>query len=157
MRQEIEKITDLLHHTFEGSPWHGLSVLDIIEDVSAEQALRRLHAGTHNICELVRHMTNWRTFAIEKLKGNPTFDIALNTAADWPVVDTLAETNWQQYKDNLRHTQQQLLDLLAMIPDTRLDDIVGGRKYSFRVLLYGIIQHDTYHQGQIALVRKAEE
>lgn len=155
MRQETERIMDLLYHTFQGNPWYGNSLLSVLQDISATQALQRFPGGTHNACELVAHMTNWRTFAIEKLKGNEDFDIEVNTSDDWPVIQTNTEEEHHQRLDTLRQTQHQLINLLAVTPDNRLNDIVSGRDYSFRFMLYGIIQHDTYHQGQIALLLKA--
>ena len=48
-------------------------------------------------------------------------------------------------------------------PEARLADLVGsmapelplGTGTSFYVLLHGVAQHDAYHAGQIALLKKA--
>jgi len=36
----------------------------------------------------------------------------------------------------------------------RLEEITPGTSYSNYVLLHGVIQHDLYHAGQIALLKK---
>jgi hypothetical protein len=41
------------------------------------------------------------------------------------------------------------------LTDERLDDTVSGKGYSIYVMLHGVIQHDLYHAGQIALLKKA--
>ncbi len=38
--------------------------------------------------------------------------------------------------------------------DKFLDTIVPGRNYSYYTLLHGIVNHDLYHAGQIALIKK---
>jgi len=35
-----------------------------------------------------------------------------------------------------------------------LIELVAKRKYDVRYLLYGLMQHDVYHLGQIAYVKK---
>ena len=44
--------------------------------------------------------------------------------------------------------------MLAFDP-RRLDDTVQGKNYSFYVMAHGVVQHDLYHAGQIALLKKA--
>jgi len=42
--------------------------------------------------------------------------------------------------------------------DSRLDDRVPGKQqkfYNFYYMLYGIAQHQLYHAGQIAILKKA--
>ena len=40
------------------------------------------------------------------------------------------------------------------LDDARLDAIVPGLDYSVAVLLHGVVEHGTYHGGQIALLKK---
>ena len=40
------------------------------------------------------------------------------------------------------------------IDDQKLKEKVGGRNYDFFYLLHGIIHHDVYHLGQIAILKK---
>jgi hypothetical protein len=44
--------------------------------------------------------------------------------------------------------------LLLQKDDSFLDEPVEYRKYDFRFLLNGLIQHNLYHTGQIAYVNK---
>jgi uncharacterized damage-inducible protein DinB len=48
-----------------------------------------------------------------------------------------------------------LRKLVESFRDERLDEIVGGENYSRYVLLHGLVQHDLYHAGQIAILKKA--
>jgi uncharacterized damage-inducible protein DinB len=54
----------------------------------------------------------------------------------------------------LAKTQQQLMSVLEEFNDSILRERVSERKYNFKVLLYGLVQHEAYHAGQIAYAMK---
>lgn len=152
---EIHRIAHILKHVYEGEAWHGPSVKEVLEDVDASLAIKRLSPTTHNIAELVIHMTNWRVFALEKLTGSLTYDIILNSEADWTAVNELSPERWQEILETLEDTQTELLEIVEKFSPNKINDIVPGRRYSFYILLHGIIQHDIYHAAQIAQIKKA--
>ena len=49
----------------------------------------------------------------------------------------------------------QGLTLERTMDDERLNESAGGREFSFYFLLHGVVQHNLYHAGQIALLKKA--
>ena len=152
---EIKRIHSILRREYAGESWHGPSLSEILDGITAQDAVKRIIPNAHNIAELVIHMTNWRIFTLEKLTGGDTYDIILNSDADWTVVNELSEDGWQEILDNLADTQTELLELVDKFPVNKINEIVPGRKYSFYMLLHGIIQHDIYHSGQISLLKKA--
>jgi hypothetical protein len=48
-----------------------------------------------------------------------------------------------------------LVKTVAALPKSRLLDQVPGKKYDFYHMLHGIAQHELYHAGQIAILKKA--
>ncbi len=40
-------------------------------------------------------------------------------------------------------------------PEDHLGEIVPNKPYSVYVMLHGAVQHELYHAGQIALLKKA--
>ena len=49
---------------------------------------------------------------------------------------------------------------MASFPDSRLGEQVPGKSenyYNFFYMFSGIVQHELYHAGQIALLKKAAE
>lgn len=145
-------IIELLRRTFDGAAWHGPSVMKTLRQIQATELDNRL-PGSHNIIELVEHMTAWRRFGLEKLRGNTTFELADDR--NFPTV-TPNEESWQIALAQLESTQIQLIEQLEQTDDSRLDLIVEGRNYSYYVLLHGLIHHDIYHLGQIVLLRKMQ-
>jgi len=47
-----------------------------------------------------------------------------------------------------------LVTLMDNLTDALLGKQVADREYNYRFLLNGIVQHDIYHLGQIAYVKK---
>ena len=45
-------------------------------------------------------------------------------------------------------------DLVAGLPELRLHDRVPGKRYDFYHMLHGMAQHELYHAGQIAILKK---
>jgi len=155
MSTEINRIKDLVRRHYDGETWHGPSLVETLRDVSPEQAVKRLLPQTHNIAEIIGHLSSWRAFVLEKLTGGDSYDIVLDSTDDWPRLDTLDAEGLHDLLVALAETQTELLDVLETINDRQLKDIVPGRKYSYYTLLHGGIQHDIYHSGQISLLKKA--
>jgi hypothetical protein len=49
-----------------------------------------------------------------------------------------------------------LVKTVAALPESRLRERVPGKKYDFYFLLHGVAQHELYHAGQIAILKKAQ-
>jgi uncharacterized damage-inducible protein DinB len=154
-KEELLRIIDLLNDTYESEEaWHGASVVEILRDVTPKLADRRLAPNTHTIAELVYHMTTWRIFAVRKLQGDKDFDVKTKEK-NWklfPVVDAL---EWEALQMELSLSQEELVsELEKRESDEFLEKIVPGRNYSYYTMLHGIVNHDLYHAGQIALIKK---
>ena len=149
--QEVKKIIALLEKSFDGSAWHGPSLMSILNDVSYEKAFEQNH-NIHSIAELVAHSTTWKKFAIERVKGHNTFDIT--EQLNWSSFPKKDAATWSEVLEELKSTQDELTTVLETISDLKLTDIVEDKAYNFYTLLHGVIQHDIYHGGQIALLKK---
>jgi len=154
-KEELLRIIDLLNDTYESEQaWHGPSVVEVLRDVSPKLADKRMSPSTHTIAELVFHMTTWRIFAVRKLQGDTTFDIKTQEK-NWKVFPIVDEFEWETLQMELSLSQEELVsELEKRTSDEFLDQIVPGRTYSFYTLLHGLINHDLYHAGQIAFIKK---
>ena len=149
---EIERIVDQLTRAFEGEAWHGPSVLEIIEGITPHQAAARPLDGTHSIWELVLHIAAWENVIVRRLIGDRA---QLPTEENWPPVTATDDVAWEQTKLNLKLGHQELRSAIAGLDESRLDQPIIEGMSSVYVQLHGIIQHDLYHAGQIALLKKA--
>ena len=148
MKSEIQKIIDILKHTYEKNAWHGPSVKEALEDITPDLLDNRIGNG-NSIIELVAHMTAWRKFVTEKLNGNDAYDVS--DEMNFPKVK-----NWQTSLAALEESQAELIHALEATPDEKLNEMVPGRKYKFFTMVHGIIHHDLYHTGQIILLKKVK-
>ncbi|MBC7921502.1 MAG: DinB family protein [Ferruginibacter sp.] len=159
MNSESQRIIHLLKNTYDGTPWYGPSVKALLSGVTAAQAKVRPLANGHTIGEIVGHVTAWREFTWHKLQGRhggPEANFDIHTPQqDWPTAERTSPADWQARLSQLETSQQQLIRSLEALSDHELAITVPGRKYALYVLLHGIIQHDAYHAGQIALLKKA--
>ncbi len=150
-RQEVERLADQLRRACEGAAWHGPAVFDLLADVPAEQAAARPLTAAHSIWEVVLHVQTWQDEARQRLEGATE---ALAGLEDWPAVVDTSAAAWQAAQDALRASFQNLHAALAGLTDDRLEAHVPGKEFSFYVLLHGVVQHNLYHAGQIALLKK---
>jgi uncharacterized damage-inducible protein DinB len=88
------------------------------------------------------------------LQGAPQLALHYFEQMDWRSLDHHNMILWQEGKEHLKETQDQLVALLQEQTDDILGKGVAERNYSFRKLLHGLIQHDIYHLGQIAYAQK---
>jgi uncharacterized damage-inducible protein DinB len=149
MNTEVQNIIALLNSTFEKNAWHGPAVREVLKDLLPAQAFHHLE-NTHSIIELIAHMTSWRVFVIRKLEGDQ--DYKVTDEMNFPAI-----TDLQKAIIDLEESQSRLLATLSQFSEARLHEIVphGSYRYSYYTLLHGIIHHDLYHLGQIALLKKA--
>jgi uncharacterized damage-inducible protein DinB len=150
---EIERIVDQLKRAYEGKAWHGPAVCEVLAGITAEQAARRPLASAHNIWELVVHIGVWEAFVRRRLEGELITDVP--PEQDWPPVTATDEAAWQRALVQLEEGHMRLRNAIAALPDSRLSEIVPGMDYSIYFMLHGVVQHDLYHAGQIALLKKA--
>jgi len=158
---DFEALRDDLKQVYDGDPWHGSPITAVLGGVDAETAARRSVPHGHTIWELVLHMTGWTREVASRVRGND----AGNPPEDWPSQPTkFSEADWRAAQDDLRDAHEDLLhavgalkpaDLIRMVGDVR--DPAGGTGKTVGSHLRGLLQHHTYHEGQIALLKKATE
>lgn len=157
--QQIQHVIRLLKETYEDDPWHGRSIKSLLSEVRPDVGLKKPNAASHSIVELVYHMVTWRDFTISRLRAEEGKDMKYYEDNDWRTLDLTDSQTWEKGLQLLEESQQRLLSVLEEFQDSILSEKVDERKYNFKVLLYGVVQHDAYHAGQIAYVTKllAEE
>ena len=149
---EVERIDDQLRRAFEGEAWHGPAVQELLRDVTPEQAARRPIPAAHSIWELVLHMNTWMDVVHRRLGGDPATEVP--PAVDFPPVPDSGPAAWRATLDRLSEAQAGLRQALRGIRDDQLDEPPAPGVSTRYRLLHGVIQHDLYHAGQIAILKK---
>lgn len=149
---EVERIGDQLRRAFEGSAWHGDSIKELLADVTAEKAAAKPLAGAHSIWEIVLHIEAWEEGIRLRLAGERA---ELSEEEQWPPVKDTSEAAWRDALASLEKTHLNLRAAIASLDDERLTKPIVEGKSSVYASVHGVIQHDLYHAGQIALLKKA--
>ena len=149
---EIHRILDQMDRAFSGDAWHGPPLMHLLEGISAEDASKHVVPGAHSIWELVHHVSAWHSIVQHRLQGEM---VDVTAERDWPPVWEVSEPAWKRALESLVESRARLRQVAATLRDDQLDEKIGATDVSCYQILHGVIQHDVYHAGQIALLRKA--
>lgn len=155
---EVDRIRDQFRRAFEGEAWHGPSVLALLDGVTAKQAAAHPIPAAHSIWELTLHIAAWEGACLRRLQGDPA---QLSDMENWQPVNDAGDEAWEKCKQDLLETHRKLLEAISKVPESRLNEAIithSDTAYSsVYVTLHGGVQHDLYHAGQIAILKKALE
>src|SRR5215469_18317930 len=97
MNAECRRIAEQLRRTFSGEPWHGSPMLDLLAELSPEQARGHPLRSAHSIWELVLHIDFWLQAALNATERVPLpkLDGPQGTArGDWPALHDDSSVAW---------------------------------------------------------------
>jgi uncharacterized damage-inducible protein DinB len=150
---ECALIAEQLRRAFDGDAWHGPALLELLQDVDAATAAAKPSPDVHSIWELVLHIAVWDAAACRRLGGEKTQPTGV---ANFPLVPKLSEAAWRKTIANTKRTHDVLVKTVRALPESRLRERVPGKKYDFYFMLHGVAQHELYHAGQIAILKKMQ-
>ncbi len=149
---EVKRIIDQLERSFKGEAWHGPSVLEVLSGVSVENASSRPIEAAHTIWEITLHIRAWLYHVCKRLEGEP---FEPTTEQDWPPASA-TENAWQQTQQDLNDVYEKLQKKVSELSDEDLEvKDVPGKPYTLYFMIHGVIQHNLFHAGQIAVLKKA--
>ena len=156
--REVERLAREVGSTLSGDPWHGPSVMAVLSGIDAAAAGRRAIPGAHTIAELVLHMAAWTRETTRRLRGGAA---GAPAEGDWPAPRAATAEAWRAALAELRLAHEELAAELVRHDDADLDrPVAGGQRdalgeiVTLRRTVAGLLQHDAYHAGQAALLRK---
>jgi uncharacterized damage-inducible protein DinB len=132
-----------------------------VEDISAEVAARAVTGFPHSVGQLVFHINYWMDYELRRIRGErPKYPE--HAAKSFPVGPTPGDdTEW----DRMRKQMAALLAefaALAGASQAELDRQIesshaGDAKLAgtIEAVLWQMVAHNSYHVGQIAMVRRA--
>jgi uncharacterized damage-inducible protein DinB len=150
---EVRRVRSQIRRSFAGPGWHGPSVTETLAGVTAAMAAKKPIAGAHSICELVLHIEAWMKETTRTL-GGETY-VSLTGDQDWPVPGEATDASWTAALESVDASHAALIAAVSEITEDALCEKVAGQEFSLYGLLHGLAQHNIYHAGQIALLKKA--
>ncbi len=153
--REAERIADQLKRAYEGEAWHGPSLMEVLEGVTPESAAARPINGAHSIWEIVSHIHAGREIVRRRLEGDTEMARETTERDWWPGLSDTGAEAWDALLAALETSNNALLSVISKLDDARLDEPVLKNMSTVYVTLHGLVQHDLYHAGQIALLKKS--
>ena len=155
---ETERLADQLERTWKGEGWHGPGLEELTQGLTADRAAAHHISEAHSIWELVLHCTAW-IHEVERRLGGA--EPGTPAEGDWPPVGDATEARWAMARATLGQSVGDLARRIRAFDEQRLADLVGttrspalGTGTTYYVMLHGVVQHNLYHAGQVALLRK---
>ena len=142
-----------IEQTVTGPMWHGPALAQVLQAVTHDRAAMRPIPGAHSIWEIVLHIAVWAEIARARLKGQSTGDPPPDQ--DWPAVTGDTLDDWRIAVERLGFSHRLLAADVRELDDPQLDALVPGQEYTVSVLLHGVVEHGTYHGGQIMILSRA--
>jgi uncharacterized damage-inducible protein DinB len=149
--REVDRIKVELRNSLEGNAWHGPSILEVLLDVTVDMARARPIPKAHSIWELVLHITTWVRAGVSGAMGKA---IEVPDEVDWRTPDEETSAAWEEALCDLKKAHGELDDVLSNTSDEKLAEVVPGKGYTVYKLVHGVVQHNLYHAGQIAILKK---
>jgi uncharacterized damage-inducible protein DinB len=131
-----------------------------VEDLSSDLAARTIDGCPHSIWQLLTHLNFWMDYELQRIAGHPPLypehasgswvpNAAPPTAADW--MKTVAR--FRELIDHLiRLAQSDLTTLSCEVPAAHAQQ--AGHTSTVGAILWQTMAHNSYHVGQIAMLRR---
>jgi uncharacterized damage-inducible protein DinB len=145
--KDIERLIADLDDAYSGDPWHGPSLTAVIEDVSPEEAGSTALRPAHTIGEIVAHAAAWKRIVTRRMRGER---FSVSPEEDWP-----SPRDWKAALAELQAAHEELKATARALDPARLDRPLVEGGSTGRAQLHGMVLHDTYHGGQIAVSKRA--
>lgn len=154
-----ETLRDILVAGAFGDAWYGSSTADVLAGLTAADAARHVDGYAHSVWEILLHATGWVEEVARRMEGQAPVPPA---DGDWPVPADVSEDAWVEANDRFQSAAARLGESLSAVAPDRWSTMVGenraqalGTGVTHAEMVIGVIQHNAYHTGQMALVRKA--
>jgi len=138
---QVKVIADQVRRVYEGDAWHGPSLREAIDGVTAQQAAARPVGEAHSIAEIVAHIGGWSEVARRRIIGET---IAEPEEGDFPDVSA---ASWKQSVKEVMRRGTALADAIDALDDGKVTELQLGNAI-------GTLHHAIYHTGQIVVLRK---
>jgi uncharacterized damage-inducible protein DinB len=150
------ELTELLH----GKGAHA-DPLACVEDLPAELAARHAEGFPHSIGQLVFHMNYWMDYELRRIRGEkPAYPE--HSSESFPPAPSPADAqDWDRLQ---KHFAAFLVDFTTMADSSsvemrrQIETVHAGDQQvagSLEAVLWQMVAHNSYHTGQIAMIRRA--
>lgn len=151
----IRSVVELIDPPKGFQPWHGgPTLMGCLRGVSADEAAWKPAPDRHSIWELALHIAYWN-YSVRRYLDPEAKKGFGRSPANWPVIDNPSEKQWKEDKQFIKSEHEKLVEAIKAFPEEQVDKKSESKKeWTYRQLLDGVAAHNTYHIGQIQLMKR---
>lgn len=135
--------------------WHGgATPVGALRGVSPAVAQWKPYPDRHSIWDLALHIAYWDYAVRRRLTDEPSGGFP-RSPSNWP--DPPRErtaATWKTDRRLVKESHDRLVEAIQGFDSSRLDDYAASEETTYADLVTGIVLHDTYHTGQIQLLKR---
>ncbi|MFZ0318904.1 MAG: DinB family protein [Candidatus Sulfotelmatobacter sp.] len=131
--------------------------LACVQDLPAELAARQVAGFPHSVAQLVFHMNYWMDYDLRRVRGEkPPYPT--HNSGSFPATE-LVSSEWKELQEQFA----ELLNQTAGLADSNQVDLDRHieathpshqkRADTLEAVLWQLVAHNSYHVGQIAMIR----
>jgi uncharacterized damage-inducible protein DinB len=132
-----------------------------VEDISAELAARQVTGFPHSVGQLVFHINYWMEYEVRRIRGErPAYPE--HSSESFPAAPSPSDAaEWDRLRKRLAELLGEFAALAKSSPQEMQHEIEsvheGDKKVAgtLEAVLMQMVAHNSYHVGQIAMVRRA--
>ena len=146
-----EQLAQKYQETLLGESQLGASLKKQLEHVDWETATRRWE-NYHTIATLTFHIGYYLQAVISVLQDKP---LTLHDKRSFNHPPVQSEADWNALQETVWEHAERCVQLISAMPAERLEAPFSDPKYGSHYRnLTGILEHATYHMGQLAWLKK---
>jgi uncharacterized damage-inducible protein DinB len=131
-----------------------------VEDISADVAVQQVAAFPHSIAQLVSHMNYWMDYELRRIRGRRPKYPEHSAESFPPAPSSFGDKEWDETRKQFKALLTDFISL-ADSPrealDREIETIYEGDKNvagTLEAVLCQMVAHNSYHVGQIAMIRR---
>lgn len=144
---------------FHGQGAH-VDPIACLEDVPVKLTSRKVEGYPHSIWQILGHMNYWMDYDLRRIEGNqPPYP--QHAIESWPASEAPAsEEEWKDEVQRFTSLLNEAMSVSAAGPENLQRHVAPthasheSRSSSVEAVLWQILVHNSYHIGQVALLRR---
>ncbi|HRG39225.1 MAG TPA: DinB family protein [Bacteroidia bacterium] len=148
--KETQRIIQLFEKGFNGIPWIDVNLVDVLENITPEQAIRKLYPNANSIWEITNHIISWRENVLQRVQG-----IEIKTPVhNYFMPLQKGAITWKETLKKLGTSQKEWIKFLNDFKEQDFEVVYKPNGMNYYEHIHGILQHDVYHLGQIVMLTR---
>jgi uncharacterized damage-inducible protein DinB len=130
-----------------------------VEDISADLAARQVAGFPHSIGQLVFHMNYWMEYELRRIRGQRP-DYPEHSAESFPAAAPSDGAEWDRLRTRMAELLREFADLAKSSAAELRREVESAHTADKKVassveaVLWQMVAHNSYHAGQIAMMRR---